>query len=152
MRRHLAAPALGVALLLAGTACGGPDDAPDTDVVGACNGYNQLLNEWSTGYGAEMGAVGQASAAGDEARQETAVPVVRELFVTIAEGLREQAGATSHEELADALNQAADGLVEISEQIDSYEDVTAAPEMMSRGAFAEGGERVGDICGPADSA
>jgi hypothetical protein len=148
MYRQLTTLVLGAVALLAVAACSEPEtaDPPPADVVEACNQYNNLVNQWSTDYGEEIGAVEAAAAAGDEARRETSVPVVRELFVTIANGLRDQAGSTSDTELADAMNQAADGLQEIADRIETYEDVQSAPEMMSTGTFAEGGQRVNTIC------
>lgn len=160
MRRRLArtaVPALLGAVLLLGAACSGddPDPAPDQeqelspDVVAACDEFNRVINEWSQQYGAELGEVGEAEAEGDdegEAREEEAVESVRELFQTSADDLRAQAGATSDAELAEGLTQAADGLVEIAEQIETFEDVEAAPDLMSTGELAEGGERVNEIC------
>jgi hypothetical protein len=144
MRRHLVAAALGGALALALSACG--SDAQDAADVDVCNQYNNLISRWSTDYGAEMGAVGQADAAGDEQRRETAVPVVRELYQSMASDMRAQAARATNEELADALNDAADGLDEIAGQIETYEDVEAAPDMMSEGTFADAGQRVSEIC------
>jgi hypothetical protein len=144
MRRHLAAAALGGALALAMSACG--SDAPNSADVDVCNQYNNLISRWSTDYGAEMGAVGQADAAGDEQRRETAVPVVREMYQTMASDMRAQAGRATNDDLADALNDAADGLDEIAGQIETYEDVEAAPDMMSEGTFADAGQRVSEIC------
>jgi hypothetical protein len=148
MRRHLNTIILAGAALLAVAACSEPEtsEPPPADVVEACNQYNLLINQWSTDYGAEIGAVEAAAAAGDEGRRETSVSVVRELFVSTANGLRDQAGSTSDQELADAMTQAADGLQEIADQIETYEDVQAAPDMMSSGTFTEGGERVNTIC------
>lgn len=123
-----------------------PDRGSPAGVREACQEYHQLLNQWSAGYGAELGAVGQATAAGDVARQETAVVVVRELFASTAEQLREQADRTAHEELGGALTDAADGLAEIAGQIRTYDDVTSAPELMSSGQFAAAGGRVSAIC------
>lgn len=130
------------------TGCSAEDRPPDADIQAACAEYTRLVNQWSVSYGAEMGAVGQAGAVGDRGRQETAVPVVRELFQTTADNLREQAGRTADQDLADALTEAAEGLVEIADQIETYEDVTAAPELMSSGRFAAGGARVSEICAP----
>ena len=155
MRRRLAtlsfllAGAAGLAGLTA--ACTGDGDA-DLDRPGAasvresCADYTRLFNQWSVAYGAELGAVGQAAAAGDRQRQETAVPVVRELFLSTAEELRGQAGRAADQELAGALTEAADGLVEIAEQIETYDDVAEAPALMSTGRFEAGGERVSAIC------
>jgi hypothetical protein len=147
-RHHLTTILVAGAALLAVAACSEPETAepPPSDVVQACNQYNNLVNKWSTDYGAEIGAVEAAVAAGDEARRETSVAVVRELFVTTANGLRDQAGATSNAELAEAMTQAADGLASIADEIETYEDVRQAPEMMSSGAFAQGGQRVNTIC------
>jgi hypothetical protein len=154
MRRHLAT----VSLLLAGAAglagltaaCTSDRDAdpgrPAVSVRESCADYTRLFNQWSVAYGAELGAVGQAAAAGDRQRQETAVPVVRELFLTTAEELHGQAGRAADQELAGALTEAADGLVEIAEQIETYDDVTEAPALMSTGRFEAGGERVSAIC------
>jgi hypothetical protein len=144
MRRHLVAAALGGALTLALSACG--SDAQNTADVDVCNQYNNLISRWSTDYGNEMGAVGQADAAGDEQRRETAVPVVRGLYETMASDMRAQAARATNEELADALNDAADGLDEIAGEIETYEDVEAAPDMMSEGTFADAGQRVSEIC------
>jgi hypothetical protein len=139
--------AAGAALLLVATACSDdPDDGPSSETVEACTQYNTVVNEWAISYGAEIGAVEEAAAAGDEERRETSVAVVRELFITTADDLRTQAGATSDQELAEAMTQAADGLAEIGGQIETYEDVTNAPEAMSSGQFAEGGERVSSLC------
>jgi hypothetical protein len=146
MRRHLALTAAAFALLAAAACSSDPDDEPSADVVEACNQYHQLVNQWAIDYGAEIGAVEEAAAAGDEARKETAVAVVRDLFVTTADDLRAQAGNTSDEELATAMTDAADGLAEIADQIQTYEDVADAPEMMSSGQFADGGERVSNLC------
>lgn len=147
MHRHLTIAVAGVALL-AIAACSEPETAepPPADVVEVCNQYHTLVNNWSTDYGAEIGAVEAAAAAGDEARRETSVAVVRELFVSTANGLRDQAGATSDTELAEAMTQAADGMQEIADGIETYEDVQNAPEMMSSGTFADGGRRVNTIC------
>lgn len=149
MRRTLIAGLAAGPLLLAGAAAcgGGSDDAPpDPDVVAACDEYHRLVNQWGVDYGAEVGAVAQAAAAGDEEREETAVAVVRELFQTTADGLREQSGSSSDEELSEALGEAADGLTDIAGQIETYDDVAAAPELMAEGQFAEGGARVSTIC------
>jgi hypothetical protein len=157
MHRHRTAPLVppalriafaGAALLVAAAACSEPQTAepPPADVVEACNQYTLLVNKWSTDYGAEIGAVEAAAAAGDDARRETSVAVVRELFVSTANGLRDQAGATSDPELAEAMTEAADGLQVIADDIETYEDVQNAPEMMSSGEFAEGGQRVNTIC------
>lgn len=145
--RRLALTAAGALLLLAAAACSDDQDgAPAADVVEACNQYNNLVNQWAIDYGAEIGAVEEAAAAGDDARKETSVAVVRELFVSTADDLRAHAGATSDQDLADAMTQAADGLAEIGDQIETYEDVANAPELMSSGQFAEGGERVSSLC------
>jgi len=137
----------GAILLFMAAACSGDsDDPPASDVVEACNQYNTLVNQWAIDYGAEIGAVEEAAAAGDEERKETSVAVVRELFTTTADDLRTQAGTTSSQELADAMTQAADGLAEIGSQIVTYEDVASAPDRMSTGTFAEGGERVSSLC------
>jgi hypothetical protein len=145
--RRLATTAAGVALLLAAAACSSDsNDPPAADVVEACNAYNNVVNQWAIDYGAEIGAVEEAAAAGDEARKQTAVAVIRDLFTTTADNLREQAGTTSNTELADALTTSADGLVDIAGQIETYEDVANAPELMSTGQFAEGGEQVSSIC------
>lgn len=148
MRRLATATAAGAALVLLATACsGGSDDGGQaSEMADACAQYNTVVNQWAIDYGAEIGAVEEAAAAGDEARKETSVAVVRELFITTADDLRTQADATPNQELADAMTQAADGLAEISGQIEAYEDVTNAPEMMSSGQFAEGGERVSSLC------
>jgi hypothetical protein len=148
MRHHLTTIAVTGAALVAVAACSEPETAesPPADVVEACNQYNNLVNQWSTDYGAEIGAVEAAAAAGDEARRETSVAVVRELFVSTANGMRDQAGSTSDAELSGAMTQAADGLQEIADQIETYEDVQNAPEMMSTGTFADGGQRVNTIC------
>jgi hypothetical protein len=145
-RRLLAiAAALLAAAGLAG-ACGRDRDRSEAGFRESCEAYTRLVNQWSVSYGAEMGAVGQAGAAGDDSRQTTAVPVVRELFLTTAERLREQAGRTADQELAGALAEAAGGLAEIAGQIETYDDVTEAPALMSIGRFAAGGERVSQIC------
>jgi hypothetical protein len=148
MHRPLTAAAavLAVVALLAGSCTRGADRSAGPGVLEACLEYHRLLNQWSAGYGAELGAVGQAVAAGDPRRRETAVAVVRELFTSAADGLREQAGRTADQELAGALTEAADGLAEIAGQIRSYDDVTGAPALMSSGRFARGGERVSEIC------
>lgn len=146
---RLAPTAAGAAvlLLLAAAACSSDsNDAPAGEVVEACNQYNTVVNQWAIDYGAEIGAVEEAAAAGDEARRETSVAVVRELFTDTADSLRSQADITSHEELAEAMAEAADGLAEIGGQIETYEDVANAPEMMRSGPFAESGERVSTIC------
>ncbi len=146
MRRYLATVALG-AVLLVGSGCGTDDDSPAQDVAAACDEYHRLINQRSELYGNEMGAVGQAVAAGDEARKDTAVTVVKELFLSTADGLREQAEAvTSNEELAAALSEAADGLDDVANQIETYDDVVAADKMMSESAFAEAGAQVSKIC------
>lgn len=146
MRRYLALAALGAALL-AGSACGTDDDSPAPDVAAACEEYHRLINQRSELYGNEMGAVGQAEAAGDEGRKDTAVTVVKELFLTTADGLREQSNAvTSNEELATALAQAADGLDDVANQIETYDDVVAADRLMSESTFAQAGARVSEIC------
>ncbi|QSB16074.1 hypothetical protein JQS43_07145 [Natronosporangium hydrolyticum] len=144
MRRPLLAVA-GAVILLA-SACGSDPGSLSSDDESACQEYYQVINAWSKDYGAEMGAVGQAVAAGDEDRQETAVAVVRELFADMAGDLREQSDGTDDQELAEALGEAADGLDEIAGQIETYDDVTAAPELMSNGQFAEAGQRVSDRC------
>jgi hypothetical protein len=147
MRRILIASLAAGSVLLAGAACGGdPDAEPEPDVVEACNEYQRLINQWGVDYGAEVGAVAQAAAAGDEGREETAVAVVKELFQTTADGLREQSGSTSDGELAAALGEAAEGLTTIGDQIETYDDVAAAPDLMSEGPFAAGGERVSNLC------
>lgn len=147
MRRPILAAAAGAALLLTGAACGSDsDEALDPDSREVCQAYHQLVNNWSVDYGAEMGAVGQAAAAGDEERQETSVAVVRDLFATTASQMRSQADRTSHEELTDALNDAAEGLAAIASDIETYDDVTTAPEYMSSGDFAAAGGRVSSIC------
>lgn len=147
MHRLVALPAAGAFLLLLGAACSGDSgDPPASEVVEACTQYNTAVNQWAIDYGAEIGAVEEAAAAGDEERKETSVAVVRELFITTADGLRTQAGAITDRELADAMTQAADGLAEIGGQIETYEDVTNAPDLMSSGQFAEGGERVSSLC------
>lgn len=144
MRRPLAVAA-GVVLLLA-AACSSDQASLDAEDRAACSGYHELVNAWSTDYGAELGAVGQAAAAGDEGRQETAVAVVRELFTEAATEMRAEAEQTSHDELSEALSEAADGLDEIADQIETYDDVTAAPQMMSEGQFATAGEQVSALC------
>lgn len=149
MRRPLLAA--GAVLLLITAGCGGDPDPLTAEDRAACQEFTQVINDWGVDYGAEMGAVGQAVAAGDEARQDTAVPVVRELFSASAERLRTGADRAEDEELAEALGQAADGLAEIADQIETYDDVTAAPELMSDGAFAAAGERVSTRCAAADS-
>lgn len=146
MRRQLFAAVAGVALLWAGVGCGGGSTSLGPEARDACREYQRVLNEWGSGYGAELGAVGQAVAAGDQARQETAVEVVRQLYRDAAAQLREQAERASHGELTQALTGAADGLEELAAGIETYEDVTAAPERMSRGRFAERGERVSALC------
>ena len=146
MRRYLALAALGAALLV-GSGCGTDDDSLAPDVAAACDEYHRLINQRSELYGDEMGAVGQASAAGDEGRKDTAVTVVKELFLTTADGLREQSGkVTSDEELATALAEAADGLDDVANQIETYDDVVAADQLMSESAFAAAGARVSEIC------
>ena len=65
---------------------------------------------------------------------------------TAARRENDLAEATTDREMADAMSQAADGLEEISGQIETYEDVTNAPEWMSSGEFAEGGERISNLC------
>lgn len=147
MPRLTTLTAAGAALLLLGTACSGdPDESPASELIEACSQYNTVVNQWAIDYGAEIGAVEQAAAAGDEDRKQTSVAVVRELFITTADDLRTQAEATTDREMADAMSQAADGLEEISGQIETYEDVTNAPEWMSSGEFAEGGERISNLC------
>ncbi|HEY8471435.1 MAG TPA: hypothetical protein VIL37_02230 [Natronosporangium sp.] len=144
---RLATTAAGaVLLLLTAAACSDSNDGPAAEVVDACNQYNNVVNQWAIDYGAEIGAVEAAVAAGDEDRRETSVQVVRELFTKTADSLRAHADNTSNQELADAMADAADGLVEIGSQIETYEDVTNAPEMMRSGQFAESGERVSAIC------
>lgn len=152
-RRHVTSGGPAMAVVVAAVAAGvlaacstDPDPESQTGVREACQEYHQVLNQWSAGYGAELGAVGQAAAAGDERRQETAVVVVRELFTSTADQLRDQAGQTAHEELAGALAEAADGLTEIAGQIRTYDDVRNAPELMSSGQFAQAGGRVSAIC------
>lgn len=146
--RRVVTSALGAAVLLAGAAaCSSPPaGAEDPDAVAACAEYNRLVNQWSVDYGAEIAAVAQADAAGDEGREETAVQVVRELFESTSDQLREQADGTSDAELSEALTEAADGLAEIAGQIETYDDVRKAPDLMSDGQFASGGERVSDLC------
>lgn len=148
MRRHLTTLAVAGAALVAVAACSEPETAEPlpADVVEACNQYNTLINRWSTDYGAEIGAAEAAVAAGDNGRRETSVLVVQDLFNTTANGLREQAGITSHAELSAAMTRAGDGMEEIAGQIETYEDVQQAPEMMSSGNFAEGGRQVNTIC------
>lgn len=143
---RLAAALAAGAMLLTGACTTDQDRPAQAGVRESCQEYHRLINGWSVAYGAEMGAVGQAAAAGDQGRQDTAVAVVRELFVTTADGLRAEAGRTSDAELSDALAEAAAGLAEIAAQVETYEDVTGAPAMMSTGRFADGGERVSAIC------
>lgn len=144
---RLATSVAGAALLLLAAACSNDsNDGPPSELVEACNQYNAAVNNWATDYGAEIGAVEQAVAAGDEQRKETSVAVVRELFTKTAESLRAQADLTPDEELAEAMTQAADGMAEIGGQIETYEDVTNAPDLMASGQFAEGGERVSSLC------
>jgi hypothetical protein len=147
MRRPLATVAvlLATGLPLLTGACTDRGGSP-AGVRESCQEYTRLLNDWSAAYGAELGAVGQASAAGDHGRRDTAVPVVRELFLTTADGLAEQAGRTADRELAEALTEAAAGLREIAGQIETYRDVAGAPALMSDGRFAEAGERVSASC------
>lgn len=146
MRRYLATAVLGAALLV-GSGCGTDDDSLAQDVAAACDEYHRLLNQRSELYGNEMGAVGQAVAAGDEGRKDTAVTVIKELFLTTADGLREQSEAvTSDSELATALGEAADGLDDVASQIETYDDVVAADELMSESGFAAAGAQVSEIC------
>jgi len=147
MRRQLLAAVAGAGLLLGGAGCSGDSPAPlATDDRETCREYQRIINEWGSGYGAELGAVGQAVAAGDEARRQTAVAVVQRLFTDTAAQLQQQADQVSHVELGQALTEAADGLIEIAGQIETYDDVTAAPDLMATGGFAEGGARVSSLC------
>lgn len=154
MRRYLATPALAAALgavLLAGAGCGSDSDSGsslDDDALAACQEYNNIINGWSSDYGTQLSTVGQAEADGseDEQAREEAVAAVRELFESAAEGMRTQARNVDEPELAEGLAQAADGLEEIAGQIETYDDVINAPEMMASGEFADGGQRVNDIC------
>jgi hypothetical protein len=152
MHRHLATSALAAglgAVLLVGSGCGSdsdPGSSLEPDAQAACAEYSQIVNDWSRDYGAEVGAVGEAQAGGDEDRQEEAVETVRGLFQNAANDLRAQAGTVSDEELAGGLTEAADGLTEIAEQIETYDDVEAAPDLMAEGQFAAGGEKVNQIC------
>lgn|SRR5690554_3571905 len=145
MRRYLTAVAVG-AVLLVGSACGTdsePEDSP-TDI--ACSEYNRLINERSQSYGEEMGAVGQAVAAGDEDRKETAIAVVQELFQTTAEGLRAIDTDGLTDEFVTALSDAADGLDSVAGQIETYEDVAAADGLMSESQFATAGAKISELC------
>lgn len=149
MRRHITTAALGAFLLL-GSACG--NDPPGTEAAlsdedqAACEGYNEVINNWGQKYGEEVGAVGAAVADGDEKRQKEAVTAVRDLFLVSAEDLLVEAKTAADEELAANLQQAADGLSQIADQIKTYEDVESAPELMDTGDFAAGGEQVSAFC------
>lgn len=158
MRRHLATPFLTAALgavLLAGAGCGGSDSGNgsvsslDDNALEACSTYNEIINTWSRDYGSQLSTVGQAEAEGSEEgakAQEEAVAAVRGLFESAAEGMRTQAQNADDAELSEGLAQAADGLEQIAGQIETYDDVVNAPEMMAAGEFADGGQRVNDYC------
>lgn len=154
MRRQITtATALG-AVLLIGSACGG--EPPGTEAglsdadQAACEGYNEVINNWGQKYGEEVGAVGAAMAEGDKdsnkEREQEAVTAVRDLFLVSAEDLLIEAKTAEDEELAANLQKAAEGLSAIAEQIETYEDVEKAPELMDTGDFAAGGEQVSTFC------
>lgn len=149
MRRQITITALGAVLLL-GSACGG--DPPGTESAlssedqAACEGYNEVINNWGQKYGEEVGAVGAAVADGDDKRKKEAVTAVRDLFLVSAEDLRVESKTAADEDLSANLQQAADGLLAIAEQINTYKDVESAPELMDDGDFAAGGEQVSAFC------
>lgn len=153
MRRHITTAAVGAVLLLA-SACGG--DPPGTESAlsdadqAACEGYHEIINNWGQKYGEEVGAVGAAVAEGDkdsnQEREEEAVTTVRDLFLVSAEDLLIEAKTAADEELAASLQQAAEGMSAIAEQIETYDDVEKAPELMDSGDFAAGGEQVSAFC------
>lgn len=167
MRRRLAhtviSSTLG-AVLLATAACSSDssDDGLSPEAQEACDEYNRVINDWSNDYGTALATVGEAEAeangeedgeeedggdSGDSGPRDAAVEAVRSLFESAAGDLRTQAEAISEEDdLAAELNRAADGLDEIAGQIESYEDVSRAPELMAEGTFADGGQRVNEIC------
>lgn len=149
MRRQFIITALG-ALLLLGSACGsdppGTESALSSEDQAACEGYNEVLNNWGHKYGEEVGAVGTAVADGDKKRKQEAVTAVRDLFLVSAEDLRVEAKTAADDELSANLQQAADGLLQIAEQIETYDDVEDAPELMDAGDFATGGAAVSEFC------
>lgn len=151
MRRQFTITALGAVLLL-GSACGsdppGTEPALSTEDQTACEGYNEVINNWGQKYGEEVGAVGAAAADGDDKVKEDAVTAVRDLFLVSAEDLLVEAKTAADEDLSASLQQASNGLFAIADQIETYEDVQAAPELMDEqdGDFAVGGEAVSEFC------
>jgi hypothetical protein len=145
MRRYIAAVAIGAALAVSG--CGSDDpDSGSTAQTDACTRINELSNEWAPQYGAEIAAAMSAEAAGDDGRKDTAVLVVRQLYVDWAEGLRAEAGTITGTELGDAMNLMADGISEIADGINTFEDVQESPQFLEDGAVAEAGSQIADLC------
>jgi hypothetical protein len=152
MRRYIAAVAVGAALALAG--CGsdtpeGGDTSPGGEVsaeANACARFTELSNEWAPQYGSEIAAALSAEAAGDEDRKDTAVLIVKQLYADWAGGLRTEAGAVSEAELSGALNRMADGIDEIADGIETFEDVQASPQLLEEGAVAEAGTEIAQLC------
>ena len=102
----------------------------------------------STGeLGVDLQKVISAAASGDQAKQDSALSTLRDLFNRWSTGLREQAGKTSNADLKAALTTYADKLAQVASEVKTFADLDKANAVVSAPEVADANKKVLQVCG-----
>jgi hypothetical protein len=102
----------------------------------------------STGeLGVDLQKVVTAAASGDQAKQDSAISALRDLFTRWSNGLREQAGKASNADLKAALTTYADKLAAVASQVKTFADLDKANAVVSAPEVVDAARTVTKLCG-----
>ena len=161
MRRLIAAAALAL-LALPVAACSSDDDggspsggnsasagagAAAGNTKQVCADARQVISSSSAKFGEEMAKAAAASATGDTATQQKQVTALRDLVVTWAGGLAEQASKAEDQKLKDALTEMSSGFSAAAAKFKTAKDLESAAEYMDSPEIAAAGKKLDEICG-----
>jgi hypothetical protein len=162
MRRLLAAAAL--AALFTTAACGSdsgdkPTAGGSTAAGGAttaaasgnteqiCADAQKVVADSTTKFTQELTKVMTDAASGNASAEDAAVTTMKTMFTEWAEGMREQAGKASDEQLKTALNDTADEISKVATSIKSMNDLEQADKLLDSPALEAASKKMESLCG-----
>jgi hypothetical protein len=164
MRRLIATAAL-AALVATGSACttstgsGSGSSATPTasttagtgsgtaDTKQVCADAQKVITDSTGELGVDLQKVVTAAASGDQAKQDSAISALRDLFTRWSNGLREQAGKASNADLKAALTTYADKLAAVASQVKTFADLDKANAVVSAPEVVDAARTVTKLCG-----
>jgi membrane-bound lytic murein transglycosylase len=165
MRRLLAAAAL-AALCATAAACGSDSDNPPggsaSTTTGAaatttaaasgntkqvCTDAEKVITDSTAQFTQELTKAMTAAASGDKSASTEAVTTVKNMFTQWANGLRAQADKATDSELKAALNDTADEIAKVANEIKSMDSLQQADKLLDSPELEAANKKIESICG-----